>query len=263
MNRSANPTPLLSISGLRKSFGEIEILKGVNLAVPTGQVVGLIGSSGSGKTTLLRCVNMLEEPDAGQVTINGVEIGFVSAGQSRRRLSEKKIAQQRAHIGMVFQNFNLFPHLTAEQNIVLGLTKVQRRSVAEAHQITHTWLDRVGLGSKAKSFPYQLSGGQQQRVAIARAVAMEPTLILFDEVTSALDPELVGEVLSVMKDLAQAGMTMLVVSHEMQFIRDVADRVIFMDGGQIVEDGKPGEIFANPNSPRLKTFVARFQTQHR
>ena len=251
--------PLLKIEGLKKRFGSNEILRGINLEVPAAQVVALIGSSGSGKTTLLRCVNALELSDEGSVTVDGTEIGFVSRPGARRRLKDKELSSQRSRIGMVFQSYNLFPHMTAIQNITLGLTKVKGVDSATAQRTAAQWLDRVGLGHKSGSYPFELSGGQQQRVAIARAVAMDPALMLFDEVTSALDPELVGEVLTVMKDLAQNGMTMLVVSHEMSFVRDVADRVVFMDSGEIVEDGPPAELFENPRSDRLRSFVGRVQ----
>ena len=253
------PEPLLRARGVHKSFGQIEVLKGIDLDVAQGQVVALIGASGSGKTTFLRCINRLEEYDRGEITIGGEPIGYRQEGTSRRRLSEREVAAQRAHIGMVFQQYNLFPHLTALRNITLGLVKVLGKPKAEANRIALGWLERVGLAERRDHYPYQLSGGQQQRVAIARALAMEPRLVLFDEVTSALDPELVGEVLAVMRDLARAGMTMVVVSHEMSFVRDVADHVVFMEGGQIAESGPPGEMFGRPRHPRLQAFLARFQ----
>ncbi|MBN9449571.1 MAG: amino acid ABC transporter ATP-binding protein, partial [Bosea sp.] len=212
---------LLQATNVRKHFGEIEVLKGIDLTVKQGQVVSLIGASGSGKTTFLRCVNLLEEHDGGEILLDGDPIGYRMVGGTRKRLSETKISAQRARIGMVFQQFNLFPHLTAGQNVMLGLTKVQGKSAAEAKEIAEHWLGRVGLAERRDHYPYQLSGGQQQRVAIARAVAMQPRLLLFDEVTSALDPELVAEVLGVMQALAESGMTMLLVSHEMLFVREV------------------------------------------
>jgi polar amino acid transport system ATP-binding protein len=250
--------PLLEIIGIRKHFGPLEVLKGVDLAVERGEVVAIIGSSGSGKSTFLRCINMMEEFEAGTIHLDGEAIGYRAENGRRVRIPERALSAQRAQIGMVFQSYNLFPHLTAEANVMLGLTKVQGRKPAEAAEIARHWLDRVGLADRRGHYPYQLSGGQQQRVAIARAVAMEPKLILFDEVTSALDPERVGEVLEVMQNLAGSGMTMLVVSHEMQFVHDVASRVVFMDGGQIVEQGRPREIFRDrPKSERLAAFLGR------
>ncbi|MEZ5666503.1 MAG: amino acid ABC transporter ATP-binding protein [Alphaproteobacteria bacterium] len=249
---------LLHIVDLHKRYDALEVLKGIDLDVVQGEVVALIGSSGSGKTTLLRCINMLETFQAGEIHVDGESIGYRKRGEARLRLSEREIARQRAKIGMVFQSFNLFPHMTAEQNVMLGLTKVQGKPVAEARDIAEKWLARVGLADKRQNYPFQLSGGQQQRVAIARAVAMEPKLLLFDEVTSALDPELVQEVLAVMQDLARLGMTMLVVSHEMLFVREVASRVVFMDAGRIAADGPPKTLFANPGSERLATFLGRF-----
>jgi polar amino acid transport system ATP-binding protein len=251
---------LLAARGVHKSFGKVEVLKGIDLDVYQGQVVSLIGASGSGKTTFLRCVNLLEEHDDGDILLDGDPIGYTSAaaGSRRRRLSEAQVSAQRARIGMVFQQFNLFPHLTAEGNVMLGLTKVLGKSNAEAREIAGHWLSRVGLGERRKYYPYQLSGGQQQRVAMARAVAMEPRLLLFDEVTSALDPELVAEVLTVMKGLAESGMTMLVVSHEMLFVREVSHHVVFMDQGRVAQAGPPGEIFDRPDNERLKGFLGRF-----
>ncbi len=247
--------PVLQIERLHKSFGGVPVLKGVDLEVAAGEVVSIIGSSGSGKTTLLRCVNLLEEFEAGRVRIEGQEIGYREEGGRRVRLRDAVVARQRAMTGMVFQSFNLFPHMTALQNVTLGLVKVRRLQKEEAAAIARRWLDRVGLGDRRDHYPGQLSGGQQQRVAIARAVAMSPTLMLFDEVTSALDPELVNEVLNVIKDLARDGMTMLIVTHEMRFAREVSDRVIFMSEGRIGEDGLPGDIFANPRTPRLREFL--------
>ncbi|CAD5253978.1 glutamine transporter subunit; ATP-binding component of ABC superfamily [Bosea sp. 62] len=251
-------TALLQATNVRKHFGQIEVLKGIDLTVRQGQVVSLIGASGSGKTTFLRCVNLLEEHDGGEILLDGDPIGYRMAGETRKRLSETKISAQRARIGMVFQQFNLFPHLTAGQNVMLGLTKVQGRSAAEAREIADHWLGRVGLGERRDHYPYQLSGGQQQRVAIARAVAMQPRLLLFDEVTSALDPELVAEVLGVMQALAESGMTMLLVSHEMLFVREVSHHVLFLDQGRVAQEGKPSEVFDNPESERLRSFLGRF-----
>ncbi|KAA2213254.1 amino acid ABC transporter ATP-binding protein [Teichococcus oryzae] len=249
---------LLRATGVRKSFGSIEVLKGIDLTVRQGQVVSLIGASGSGKTTFLRCVNLLEEHDSGEILLDGDPIGYRVEGGKRRRLSEARVSAQRARIGMVFQQFNLFPHLTAEENVMLGLTKVLGRTRAEARDIAGQWLARVGLEARREHYPYQLSGGQQQRVAIARAVAMEPRLLLFDEVTSALDPELVAEVLGVMQQLAESGMTMLVVSHEMLFVRDVSHHVVFMDGGRVAQAGTPDQVFHHPESERLRSFLGRF-----
>jgi len=249
---------LLRAVNVHKSFGKTEVLKGIDLQVEQGEVVALIGAAGSGKTTVLRCINMLEDYQQGEIRLDGEPIGYAGAGAARRRLGERRVSAQRARIGMVFQSFNLFPHMTAEQNVTLGLTKVQGRRPAEAHEIALGWLTRVGLAERRSYYPYQLSGGQQQRVAIARAVAMQPRLVLFDEVTSALDPELVSEVLAVMQDLARDGMTMVVVSHEMLFVRDVAHRAIFMDQGRIAQAGPPRELFRNPESDRLRAFLGRF-----
>jgi len=257
--RPSGVSPRLTVRDLHKRFGATEVLKGIDLEVEEGEVVAIIGASGSGKTTLLRCVNLLEEYDEGEVAVGGETIGYRTVGGRRRRLSETAISAQRARIGMVFQSFNLFPHMTALENVMLGLTKVQRRAKAEAREIASRWLARVGLADRQGHYPFQLSGGQQQRVAIARAIAMEPQLMLFDEVTSALDPELVAEVLAVMQDLARSGMTMLVVSHEMLFVRDVASRVVFMDGGRIQEQGTPKELLYQPKSERLAAFLGRFQ----
>ena len=256
--RPVAASPRLTIRDLHKRFGETDVLKGIDLEVQEGEVVAIIGASGSGKTTLLRCVNLLEEYDQGGIAVDGELIGYRLQGGRRRRLSESAISAQRARIGMVFQSFNLFPHMTALENVMLGLTKVQGRSKVAAREIATRWLTRVGLADRRDHYPFQLSGGQQQRVAIARAIAMEPKLMLFDEVTSALDPELVAEVLGVMQDLARSGMTMLVVSHEMLFVRDVASRVVFMDGGRIQEQGTPKELLYQPRSERLAAFLGRF-----
>lgn len=253
------PEPILKATSVSKRFGTLEVLKGIDLEVNKGELLGIIGPSGSGKSTFLRCVNFLEEYDQGSIVVNGEMIGYRQQNGRRQHRPEREIARQRADIGMVFQSYNLFPHLNAEDNLVLGLMQVRGKSHEESRAIAQRWLERVGLGNKTKSFPYQLSGGQQQRVAIARALAMEPVVMLFDEVTSALDPELVGEVLEVMKDLAHSGMTMLVVSHEMLFVKEAAHRVVFMDEGRIVEQGIPDQVFANPSSERLKTFLSRFR----
>jgi polar amino acid transport system ATP-binding protein len=250
--------PLLAIRGLSKSFGGHQVLKGVDLDIPHGSVTALIGASGSGKSTLLRCVNALEEYDEGTIHLSNEQLSYFGEGRRRRRFSDRKLAAERARIGMVFQGYNLFPHLTAEQNIVLGLRRVKKLAKLEAYEASGHWLAKVGLGDRREHYPYQLSGGQQQRVAIARAMAMEPELVLLDEVTSALDPELVSEVLTVIRDLAASGMTMLVVSHEMSFVRDVATTVAFMHQGRIEELESPEVIFARPSSAALKSFIARF-----
>jgi polar amino acid transport system ATP-binding protein len=246
---------ILEIAGLRKTYGTLEVLKGVDCTVREGEVISIIGSSGSGKTTMLRCINMLEEFQDGTIRLDGEEIGYHVEGSRRRRKAEKEIARQRALTGMAFQQFNLFPHLTAAENVMLGLVKVKKMGRPEARAIAETWLDRVGLGTRADHYPGQLSGGQQQRVAIARAIAMNPRLMLFDEVTSALDPELVGEVLQVIKGLASDGMTMLLVTHEMRFAFDVSTRVIFMNQGMICEEGDPKEMFVRPQTERLAEFL--------
>ncbi|MGC2775748.1 MAG: amino acid ABC transporter ATP-binding protein [Bradyrhizobium sp.] len=248
--------PLVAIRQLSKRFGEFQALKQVSLDVFEGEVVCLIGQSGSGKTTLLRCVNQLTTADSGGIWLDGELLGFRENDGRLHRLSEREIARQRLACGMVFQRFNLFPHMTALENIIEGPVQVQKRSIAEAKDEAMALLGRVGLAEKAGSYPSQLSGGQQQRVAIARALAMKPKLVLFDEPTSALDPELVGEVLSVMKQLATSGMTMLVVTHELGFAREVADRVVYMDQGVIVESGPAGEVLRAPREARTKAFLA-------
>jgi polar amino acid transport system ATP-binding protein len=249
-------TPLVRIRGLRKSFGSHVVLDDVDLDVREGEVTVLLGPSGAGKSTLLRCVNHLEKPDAGFVEVGGDIIGYRYARQRLHELRAGAITRQRARIGMVFQQFNLFPHLTVLDNIVEGPVATGRLSKKDAMRRATELLARVGLAGREQTYPRQLSGGQQQRVAIARALAMEPRLMLFDEPTSALDPELVGEVLAVMKDLAASGMTMLVVTHEIGFAREVADTVVFLDGGRIVESGPPGEVFANPRHDRARAFLS-------
>ena len=248
--------PLVTIRQVSKRFGEFQALKQVSLDVFEGEVVCLIGQSGSGKTTLLRCVNQLATADSGGIWLDGELLGFREIDGRLHRLSERDIARQRLACGMVFQRFNLFPHMTALENLIEGPVQVQRRAVAEAKDEAMALLRRVGLADKAGSYPSQLSGGQQQRVAIARALAMKPRLVLFDEPTSALDPELVGEVLSVMKELARSGMTMLVVTHELGFAREVADRVVYMDQGVIVESGPAAEVLRAPREARTKAFLA-------
>jgi polar amino acid transport system ATP-binding protein len=240
---------MVSIQHLSKSFGDNEVLKDVNIEVAKGDVVVVLGPSGSGKSTMLRCINLLEKPTGGHIYIEGNEITDPKTDVNRLR----------EHVGMVFQQFNLFPHLTALKNVMLAQQKVLKRSKEEAEKIAHLELERVGLGDRADYFPAQLSGGQQQRVAIARALAMEPHVMLFDEATSALDPELVRGVLDVMRSLAEGGMTMVVVTHEMQFAKDVADRVIFMEGGVVVEEGTPSEVFDHPKNERTKDFLGHIK----
>lgn len=237
----------VDIRGLHKSYGDNEVLKGIDLEVKPGEVVCLIGPSGSGKSTLLRCVNLLEQPNAGIIHVGGFEATDLDVN----------LDTMRQKVGMVFQQFNLFPHLTVMQNCTVAQTKVLKRSAAEAKETAQKNLTRVGLGDYGDRFPDQLSGGQQQRVAIARALSMDPTLMLFDEPTSALDPETVGEVLAIMRSLAKAGMTMLVVTHEMSFAKEVADRVVFMDGGVVVEEGPAKDVIGNPQQPRTQDFLRR------
>ncbi|KRE39632.1 ectoine/hydroxyectoine ABC transporter ATP-binding protein EhuA [Janibacter sp. Soil728] len=258
--------PLVHAVQVRKSYGSNEVLKGIDMDVAAGEVVCLLGPSGSGKTTFLRCINQLEDIQAGRIWVDGDLMGYRdqgSPGASKlHRLKDKEIAAQRREIGMVFQRFNLFPHMTARENIMEAPIKVQGRRKAEVRTEADALLEKVGLGDKASAYPNQLSGGQQQRVAIARALAMQPKLMLFDEPTSALDPELVGEVLEVMRDLAGQGMTMIVVTHEMAFARDVADRVVFMDGGVVVEQGKPSEVINHPQHARTRDFLKRLRSEH-
>ncbi|SEI58308.1 amino acid ABC transporter ATP-binding protein [Pseudomonas sp. NFR16] len=238
---------MLTVRGLHKHFGEVEVVKGVDLEVAQGEVVVIIGPSGSGKSTFIRCLNSLEEPSAGSVVVDG--------GDSVRADDRKAMARLREDIGMVFQDYTLFPHMTVMANMILAPVKVKKQTKADAQAHALALLDRVGLRHKAEGYPSELSGGQQQRVAIVRALAMKPRLMLFDEPTSALDPETVGEVLNVMKGLAAEGMTMIVVTHEMGFAREVADRVVFFDGGKIVETGPPAQIFSAPEHPRTRQFL--------
>lgn len=245
--------PMIRLHNLRKSFGNNEVLKGINLEVERGEVLVLIGPSGSGKSTLLRCVNNLESPTGGEVTVDGERVNRTDLSA---RAFQRHINRVRTHMGMVFQHFNLFPHKTVLENILEAPTQVLRRNRKEILGEALALLDKVGLKEKRDSYPAQLSGGQQQRVAIARALAMKPSVMLFDEVTSALDPELVGEVLRVMEGLAAEGMTMIVVTHEMGFAERVANRVVFMADGHIMEEGAPKEIFRNPREERTKRFLA-------
>jgi polar amino acid transport system ATP-binding protein len=250
-------TPVVSAQKVCKSFGSLEVLKGIDLEVNEREVLCLIGPSGSGKSTLLRCINHLEKINAGRLYVDGVLVGYKQRGDKLHELREKEVAFQRKDIGMVFQRFNLFPHMTALENVMEAPIQVRRERKAQVRERALELLERVGLADKAKSYPAQLSGGQQQRVAIARALAMKPKLMLFDEPTSALDPELVGDVLGVMRQLAKDGMTMVVVTHEMQFAREVADKVLFMDDGVVVEEGPPAQVIGEPKHERTKAFLAR------
>jgi len=240
-----------------KHYGPLEVLKGINLKVHQGEVVCIIGPSGSGKSTLLRCMNHLEHVNAGCLYVDGELVGYRQEAHKLYELKSSEVCLRRRDIGMVFQHFELFPHMTALENLCLAPTVVLKRARAEVEREALAMLQRVGLSDRAGYYPSQLSGGQQQRVAIARALTMNPKIMLFDEPTSALDPELVGEVLKVMRDLAASGMTMVVVTHEMGFAREVADRVVIMDGGRIIEDGPPADIFSNPRSERARTFLER------
>ena len=254
---------MLEISGISKRFGAVEVLRDVSLSVAPGEVVVVIGPSGSGKTTLLRCINLLEDYERGTITVDGEPIGYRREGKDRVRMSGRDIAAARAKIGMVFQSYNLFPHMSVLQNIVAAPVRVKGVPRARAEARARELLSMVGLSDKAAEYPVRLSGGQQQRVAIARALAMDPKIMLFDEVTSALDPELVGEVLAAMQQLAQGGMTMVVVTHEMSFARDIADRIVFIDDGIIVEEGKPDEILFTPRTDRVRAFLKRYNDRYR
>jgi polar amino acid transport system ATP-binding protein len=248
---------MVEARGVTKSYGGVHVLKGLNLTVEKGEVTCLIGPSGSGKSTFLRCINHLEKHDAGELRVEGELVGYALRNGKLYERSPKQICGQRAQIGMVFQRFNLFQHLTVLENITIAQEKVKGVSEGAARARARELLARVGLDAKEKNYPIQLSGGQQQRVAIARALAMEPKLMLFDEPTSALDPELVGEVLDVMRNLAQTGMTMIVVTHEMGFAREVANTVYFLDQGIIEESGPPASVLSNPQSERLRTFLSK------
>ncbi|WP_275436970.1 amino acid ABC transporter ATP-binding protein [Corynebacterium simulans] len=249
-------TPMISAQNVHKSFGSLDVLKGVTLDVMPGEVACLLGPSGSGKSTFLRCCNHLEKVTAGRLYVDGDLIGYRERDGVLYEITEKQAAAQRTDIGMVFQQFNLFAHRTVLENIIEAPVNVKKQPVEKAKKRAMELLEQVGLAHKADAYPVQLSGGQQQRVAIARAVAMEPKLMLFDEPTSALDPELVGEVLRVMKELAAGGMTMLVVTHEMGFAREVADKIFFMDGGQVIESGTPQQVIDDPQHPRTKEFLS-------
>jgi len=249
--------PMVKAESVCKNFGALKVLKGVTLEIGRGQVLVLVGPSGSGKSTFLRCINHLEQVNAGRLYVDGDLIGYREKGSKLYEMPPREAAKQRRAIGMVFQHFNLFPHRTALANIIEAPMQVKGVKKAAALERARDLLDQVGLGEKAEAYPAQLSGGQQQRVAIARALAMDPKLMLFDEPTSALDPELVGEVLGVMKKLASEGMTMVVVTHEMGFAREVADQLVFMDGGVIVESGAPREVLSNPQHDRTKAFLSK------
>ncbi|WP_147967407.1 ATP-binding cassette domain-containing protein [Streptomyces malaysiensis] len=250
-------TAMVDIRSVHKSFGSLEVLRGIDLEVRSGEVAVVLGPSGSGKSTLLRAINHLEKVDSGWISVGGSLVGYRRQGDRLYELREREILKQRTRIGFVFQNFNLFPHLTVLENIVEAPVSALRRPRKEAVRSAETLLARVGLADKAAAYPRQLSGGQQQRVAIARALALEPELLLFDEPTSALDPELVGEVLDVIMDLAHQGTTMIVVTHEIGFAREVADTVVFMDGGRIVERGTPAEVLDSPRHDRTRTFLSK------
>jgi polar amino acid transport system ATP-binding protein len=250
-------TPMVRAEHIVKSFGSHDVLKDISVTVERGQVACLIGPSGSGKSTFLRCINHLESINGGRLWVDGDLMGYRQRGDKLYEMSPKEVSRQRADIGMVFQSFNLFPHMTVLENIIEAPTRVKNVKKQAAVSTAMQLLDRVGLGHKAKAYPGHLSGGQQQRVAIARALAMEPKLMLFDEPTSALDPELVGEVLDVMKGLAQSGMTMIVVTHEIGFAREVGDTLFFMDDGVIVESGDPRDVLSNPKHQRTQSFLSK------
>jgi ABC-type polar amino acid transport system ATPase subunit len=255
--------PMVRVRDVHKSFGDLKVLDGMSFDVKRGEVLAIIGPSGSGKSTMLRCLNFLEEHDAGEILIEGEPLGYrVMENGTRERQSEAEIARLRSNVGMVFQSFNLFPHRSVRDNITLAPVSVKHLDKQEARDRAEVLLEKVGLAEKIDEYPSRLSGGQQQRVAIARALAMEPKVMLFDEVTSALDPELVGEVLMVVQQLAEEGMTMVIVTHEMQFANDVSDRLMFIDGGHIVEEGKPAKLLKNPKSARLQDFLHRFRASY-
>ena len=248
---------MVKAEAVHKSFGRLEVLRGIDLEVQPKEVMCVIGPSGSGKSTFLRCINHLEKIDSGRLSVDGELVGYRQRGDKLYELPDREVCQKRSEIGMVFQHFNLFNHMTALENLVEAPIRVKRASRSTADAYARALLDRVGLADKTNAYPNQLSGGQQQRVAIARALAMNPKLMLFDEPTSALDPELVGDVLDVMRRLAGDGMTMIVVTHEMGFAREVGDTLVFMDGGVIVESGKPREVLANPQQERTRSFLSK------
>lgn len=257
MQHHQQPAPMVRVEKLSKSFAKHQVLSDIDLEVAAGEVVVMVGASGSGKTTLLRCVNALEVPQRGRIFVDGEPIGTHQPNGEFKPLPDRILNRRRAQIGMVFQRFNLFPHMTARQNVALGPVMVKKMSAADADALAAAQLTKVGLGDKLDAYPSHLSGGQQQRVAIARALAMNPKLMLFDEPTSALDPELVGEVLETMQQLAEEGMTMIIVTHEMDFAQEVANRVVFLADGKILEEGSPDRIFRNPQHERTRTFLRR------
>jgi polar amino acid transport system ATP-binding protein len=248
---------MVKAESVHKRFGRLEVLRGVSLEVQAGEVMCLLGPSGSGKSTLLRCINHLEKINSGRLSVDGELVGYRQVGEKLHELRESEVARKRAQIGMVFQHFNLFPHMTAQENVTCAPIRVKGQPRDEARARAEALLAQVGLGDKIDAYPSQLSGGQQQRVAIARALAMDPKLMLFDEPTSALDPELVGEVLAAMQQLARDGMTMVVVTHEMGFAREVADTVVFMDGGVVVEAGRPADVLSSPSHERTRSFLSK------
>jgi len=255
---STSDNILVRARNIHKAFGNLDVLKGIDLDVAAGEVVVILGPSGSGKSTFLRCINHLESIDQGFIEVAGEQIGYHLRSGRLNKMTKREIAVQRSKIGMVFQQFNLYPHMTALQNVIEAPIGVHRQPRDEAVRYARELLTRVGLAEKFDAYPRQLSGGQQQRVAIARALAIRPRLMLFDEPTSALDPELVGEVLATMRDLANEGLTMVVVTHEISFAREAADRVVFMDGGVVVEQGPPSEVLTDPKHPRTRSFLSRF-----
>ncbi|OLL19693.1 MULTISPECIES: amino acid ABC transporter ATP-binding protein [unclassified Rhodococcus (in: high G+C Gram-positive bacteria)] len=258
MTTPVDPTPYaVDVRGVHKSFGSLEVLRGVDLKVRKGEVTVILGPSGSGKSTLLRTLNHLEKVDRGTVRIDGELVGYRRRGNKLHEMRERDILRQRSRIGFVFQSFNLFPHLTVLENVIEAPISAQRRDRAEVETLARELLDRVGVGDKIHDYPKQLSGGQQQRVAIARALALRPAVILFDEPTSALDPELVGEVLEVIRDLARDGATLVIVTHEIGFAREVADTVMFMDGGVVVEQGPPAQVLDRPTQERTRAFLSK------
>jgi polar amino acid transport system ATP-binding protein len=257
MSAAGAQAPMVKAEAVHKRFGRLEVLKGISLEVRAGEVLCLLGPSGSGKSTFLRCINHLEKIDSGRLSVDGELVGYRQEGEKLHELREGEVARKRAEIGMVFQHFNLFPHMTALENVTCAPIRVKREDGDEARSLGRELLARVGLEDKVETYPSQLSGGQQQRVAIARALAMRPKLMLFDEPTSALDPELVGDVLAAMQRLARDGMTMVVVTHEMGFAREVADTVAFMDGGVVVESGNPVEVLSNPQHQRTRAFLSK------
>jgi polar amino acid transport system ATP-binding protein len=257
MSSPIGTAPMVLARQVHKRFGRLEVLKGIDLTVNAGEVLCLIGPSGSGKSTFLRCINHLEKIDAGELSVDGELVGYRRSGNRLHELRDGEVCTMRSHIGMVFQRFNLFPHMSVLDNVTSGPLWVKKQDGAATRERAHQLLERVGLADKVKNYPNQLSGGQQQRVAIARALAMEPKLMLFDEPTSALDPELVGDVLDVMRGLANDGMTMIVVTHEMGFAREVADSVVFMDAGVVVESGEPDAVLSSPQHERTRSFLSK------